>query len=610
MLDDLKKLNRADAHQTTDDKPGRKRKPQAFIVSSIVALILTFMLVYFLFIKDSESGESSVDRKMLVVLPFKNLGLPEDEYFADGITEEITSRLSEIKQIGVIGRTSADQYKNTEKSFDQIGEELGVEYLLEGSVRWEKVPGSESRIRVTPQLIKISDGTHIWTERYDAILKSVFDLQSDIAEKVANALDVTLLESEQKSISQKPTDNLQAYDFYLRAYNYERGMYSEKNSRIAEQLYLKAIELDPEFALAHTRYAILCTDFYWFYWDRTESRLEKAKHYIDKSFELAPESPEVYLALGKYYYHGYLDYDNALDTFQEGLNFDSDNGEILEYIGYVKRRQGKFTEAIEYFEKALEKDPASAIINASIGETYMLLRDYQKASEYFNKAIYFTPEWGVPYEARAQIYLLFNGDISSAKSSLQNNIKIITQGRDGVIVTLSEILKLNGDYEEALDLLSNSHSKIYEGQFNFRPVEQLRAEIYYLQGNEKLKNDNFLAAKSIIENRLKDQPEDARMHSALGLVYARLGDKEKAIAEGKKGVELLPVTKEAWRGYFRELDLAKIYTIVGEYDLAIQKLDYLLSIPGELSVPYIKIDPVWKDLLDLPQMKEVFKKYQ
>ena len=130
-----------------------------------------------------------------------------------------------------------------------------------------------------------------------------------------------------------------------------------------------------------------------------------------------------------------------------------------------------------------------------------------------------------------------------------------------------------------------------------------------MKGNEKLKNDNYLAAKSIIENRLKDRPEDARMHSALGLVYAHLGDKEKAIAEGKKGVELLLITKEAKRGWQRELDLAKIYTIVGEAELAIQKLDYLLSIPGELSIPYIKIDPVWKYLLDLPRMKEVISQY-
>ena len=158
---------------------------------------------------------------MLVVLPFKNLGLPEYEYFADGITEEITSRLSEIKQLGVIGRTSADRYKNTEKSFDEIGDELGVEYLLEGSVRWEKLPGKENRIRVTPQLIKISDGTHIWTNRYDAIIESVFDVQSDIAEKVAKALDIKLLGAEQKSISQKLTDNIEAYNYYLRG-NYYR----------------------------------------------------------------------------------------------------------------------------------------------------------------------------------------------------------------------------------------------------------------------------------------------------------------------------------------------------------------------------------------------------
>jgi TolB-like protein/Tfp pilus assembly protein PilF len=610
MLDDLKKLKRNDSHQTTDDKPVGKRKQQVFVLSSIVVSILALIVVYFIFIYDSESGKSSVERKMIVVLPFENLSSSEDEYFADGITEEITSRLSEIKQLGVIGRTSATQYKNTDKTFEQIGEDLGVEYLLEGTVRWEKREGEESRVRVTPQLIKVSDGTHLWTKRYDAVLQSVFDVQTDIAEKVANALDVTLLESEQNSISQKPTDNLQAYDFYLRAYNYGKSSHSKPNAIIAEQLYLKAIDLDPEFVLAYTRYANLCTNFYWFYWDRTESRLEKAKHYIDKSFELAPESPEVYHALGKYYYQGYLDYDKALDAFQEGLNFDPDNGEILEYIGYVKRRQGKFTEAIEYLEKALEKDPASTILNQAIGETYLVLRDYQKASAYIEKAFYFSPEWGFPYHSRAYIYLRFDGDISSAKNFLQNNIEIIIDERDIVIVTLSDILQLNGDYDEALDLLSNSLLKIFEDQFIFRPVEQLRAEIYYLQGNEKLKNDNYLAAKSIIENRIKDRPEDERMHSALGLVYARLGDKEKAITEGKKGVELLPVTKEAWRGYFRELELAKIYTIVGEYELAIQKLDYLLSIPGELSVPYIKIDPVWKDLLELPQMKEVIGKYE
>ena len=219
----------------------------------------------------------------------------------------------------MIGRTSADQYKNTEKSFDQIGEELGVGYLLEGSVRWEKVPGSESRIRVTPQLIKISDGTHIWTKRYDAILESVFDLQSDIAEKVANALDITLIGAEQISISQKPTDNLEAYDYYLRGKDYHNRGYIEDNFRIAEQMFEKAIELDSNFAIAMTRLAQINLSMYWYYWDRTDNRLRKSKYYIDKALEINPDLPEIYLALGQYYYHGFLDYEKALFEFDKGL---------------------------------------------------------------------------------------------------------------------------------------------------------------------------------------------------------------------------------------------------------------------------------------------------
>ncbi len=609
MLDDLKKLIQMERHHSIDDKPSRTRKQRALIISSIAGLILSIIFVYLLFFQNPEGSKSSAERKMIVVLPFKNLGLQEDEYFADGITEEISSRLSEIKQLGIIGRTSADLYKNTEKSIDQIGVELGVDYLLEGSVRWEKMTGSESRIRITPQLINVSDGTDIWTERYDAIFESVFELQSDIAEKVANALNVTLLETEQKSISQKPTDNLQAYDFYLRAYDHQR-IYTQYNYIIAEQLYLKAIELDPEFVFAYTRYATLCISSYFFYYDRTKSRLEKAKHYIDKAFELAPESSEVYRALGKYYYQGYLDYDKALNAFQEGLKFDPDNTEILENIGYVKRRQGKFIDAIKYLEKAFENDPADPILNQDIADTYLLIRNYQKASTFIENAIYFSPQRGYPYVIKSKIFLLRDGDISGAKNFLLNNLDIITDDREYVILMLSEVLKMNGDYEEELSLLSNSLITIFNTISHFIPVEQLRAEIYYLQGNEKLKKDNFLAAKLIIESKLKDEPNDDRIHSALGLVCAYLGHKEKAIAEGRKGAELLPVAKESIRGWYRVLDLAKIYAIVGEYDLAIRKLDYLLSIPGELSVPFIKIDPVWKDLLELPQMKEVLKKYQ
>jgi TolB-like protein/Tfp pilus assembly protein PilF len=610
MLDDLKKLKRNDAHQTIVDNPRRKRKQQVFVLLSIAGLILAIMLVYFLFINDSDSGESSAERKMLVVLPFKNLGLQEHEYFADGITGEISSRLSEIKQLGIIGRTSADQYKNTEKSIDQIGEELGVDYLLEGSVRWEKLPGKESRIRVTPQLIKVSDGTQIWTERYDAIHKSVFDLQSNIAEKVAKALDITLLGTEQKSISQKPTDNLEAYDYYLRGnYYFAQRAITEENYRLAEKMFLKTIGLDSNFALPYIRLAQINTDYYWFHWERNKNRLTRAKHYIDKALEINRDIPEIYVVQGHYYYAGFLDYDKALYELEKGLKIYPDNGEIFEWIGYIKRRQGKFEEAISYLKGSIEMNPLS-YPNFDIGETYLLLKKYEEAEKYIDIAISSVPERGTYHYYKAKIHIFRNGDVNRAYQILKSSLDVVSQDKLRVTFLLVQIRILEGKYEEAMKMLSDEPANVFENQFTFLPKPQIMANILRLQNKNDLAKDYYDSARVVIEDKLKELPDDSRLHSALGIVLAGLGQKDEAVNMGKRAVELLPIEKEAWRGWHRELDLAKIYTIVGEYDLAIEKIDYLLSIPGELSVPYIKLDPVWKDLLELPRMKEVLSKYE
>ncbi len=612
LISDLKQLKEKSSSKASISKPEpsptKKRSP--LLVSSIVvSLTLIFVVLYFTIYNTSEEINSSTKRKMLVVLPFKNLGSAEDEYFADGITEEITSRLSEIKQLGIIGRTSADLYKNTEKSIDQIGAELGVDYLLEGSVRWEKVAGSESRIRITPQLIKVSDGTHIWTKRYDAILESVFDLQSDIAEKVAMALDITLLGSEQKSISQKPTDNLEAYDYYLRGNDYYRyrGI-TEENFKIAEKLFLKVIELDSNFVLPYIGLAQIYTDFYWYHWKGSEDMLTQAMYYIDKAIEINPDLPEIYSALGHYYYHGFLDYDKALIELENGLKIDPDNSEIVEIIGYIKRRQGKFEECIDYLKRSIELNPLS-YPNNDIGETYYLLKNYEEAEKYLDIAISNIPEWGTPYIFKAKCYLLRNGDVNRAHQILKASLEVVNQGKSGVIFLLILTLILDGKYEEALKMLSDEPANLLENQFTFLPKAQIMATIYRLENKNDLAKDYYDSARVVIEEKLKELPDDARLYSALGLVFAGLGKKDDAIKEGKRGTELLSITKEAWVGFIRELDLAKIYTMVGEYDLAIDKLEYLLSIPGELSVPYIKLDPVWRPLLDIPRFKNVLEQY-
>jgi TolB-like protein/Flp pilus assembly protein TadD len=483
------------------------------------------------------------------VLPFKNLGLQEDEYFADGITEEITSRLSEIKQLGIIGRTSADLYKNTEKSIDQIGDELGVDYLLEGSVRWEKLPGEESRIRVTPQLIKVSDGTDIWTKRYDAILESVFDLQSDIAEKVAKALDITLLGTEQKSISQKPTDNLEAYDYYLRGNLYYNQGDVLENFRIAEIMFQKAVELDSNFVLAYTRLAQVNVFFYWYYWDRTDNRLRKSKYYIDKALEINPDLPEIYMALGNYYYHGFLNYERALYEFDKGLKINPNYEEILEFIGAVKRRQGKFEEAISYMIKSLELDPLRVTSLELISSTYILIKKYEEAEKYSDRAISIIPDFGSLYEDKAKVHIFRNGNVNKAYKILKNCLDIVTKEKEDVVKWLVQVQIFSGKYEEALKTLTDESSEVFEGQFIFLPKSQLLAIIHGLINNKSLENANYDSARAVIKSELEKLPDDDRLHSALGLVLAGLGKKEEAIKEGKLAVKLIPVTKEAWRGF-------------------------------------------------------------
>jgi serine/threonine protein kinase/Tfp pilus assembly protein PilF len=580
------------------------------ILSSIVVSILACItILYFVFFQTAEEESPQSERKMIVVLPFKNLGPPEDEYFCDGITEEITSRISEIKQLGVIGRTSADRYKNTDKSIDQIGAELNVDYLLEGSVRWEKVSGSESRIRVTPQLIKVSDGTHLWTKRYDAILESVFEVQSDIAEKVANALNITLLGVEQESISQKPTDNLEAYDYYLRGNLYHKQSTALENISVAEHLFLKAIEIDSNFVLAYTRLAQINVDYYWFYWDRTEHRLRKSKYYIDKALKINPDLPEIYLALGHYYYQGFLDYDRALNELEKGLKIKPSDGEILSYIGFVKRRQGRFEESITDLKKSLELDPLNESLNFHIGETFLLTKDYEMAEKYLDKAISAMPDLGLPYAYKAKVHIFRNGNIEAALEILSNNLSVVNRRKWMVIQLLAQVQIFDGRYHEALRTLSGESPEVFESQWEFLPKAQLLGIIYGLQKNEYLEVAYYDSARIVIESELLNLPDDARLHSALGIVFAGLGQKEEAVKEGKFAVKLLPVNKEAWRGFHRELDLAKIYAMVGEYDLAIDKLEYLLAIPGELSVPYIRLDPVWRPLLSIPRFQKLLEQY-
>jgi tetratricopeptide (TPR) repeat protein len=326
--------------------------------------------------------------------------------------------------------------------------------------------------------------------------------------------------------------------------------------------------------------------------------------------EINPDLPEIYLALGQYYYHGFLDYDKALYEFDKGLEIKPNYEEVLRFIGGVKRRQGKFEESIINLKKSLVLDPLNESINFEIGNTFFLIKNYEMAEKYLDEAISTVPDLGWPYVFKAKVYIYRYGNVNKAYQILKSSLDVVLREKWMVVSLLAQVQILGGRYEEALKTLSDESSEVFEGQYRCMPKSQLLATIYGLQKNKHLEKTHYDSAQILIDSKLIELPDDANLHSALGLVLAGLGKKEEALKEGKLAVELLPIKKEAWIGWHRELDLAKIYTMVGEYDLAIEKIDYLLSIPGELSVPYIKIDPVWQDLLELPRMKEVISKYE
>jgi serine/threonine-protein kinase len=536
----------------------------------------------------------------LAVLPFENLGAPEDEYFADGITDEITSKVAVIHGLRVISRTSAKKYKTTDKGLREIGRELGVDYVLEGTIRWDK-GGEHERVRITPQLIDVSDDFHLWAENYEREIEAVFEVQADIATQIAKALHITLLGSEQQTLEAKPTENLEAYEAYLRALDYRWGAdLSKETIQLGIQMCERAVELDPEFALSYTVLSEAHSSMYHFGYDNTEERLLRAKAAVDEALELQPELPEAHLALAWYHYWGHQDYEQALEEVaiaERGLPNDV---RILLLTSGIWRRQGKSEAAVDGFEGAFALSPRDARIAYNIGDSYRALRRYAEADRYYDLSISLAPDQQYGYGEKAYNYISWLGDTKRARDVLE---KMPGNRRDVQEWSL-ELWRLERNYEAILDFASSeSRPIIWRGAF-------LAAGAYRLMGEPELAHASYDSARSILEKELDAHPDDNHIHSVLGIAYAGLGRKEEAVREGKRAVELSPVSKDEFDGPQVVQELAVIYTMVGEYDAALDEIEYLLSIPSWISYHDLRLDPRWDALRDHPRFQELLERYK
>jgi len=584
-------------------RPITFRKPWV-VIAALLALVIASGTVFML-LRRGQPVAASSGLKMLAVLPFENLGAPEDEYFADGITEEITSRLSALHGLGIISRTSALKYKKTEKTIRQIGKELGVDYLLEGTVRWDRTNGGQGRVRVTPQLIRISDDTHLWSESYDRLLQDVFSVQSDIAEQVAKKLDIAVLEPERKALFAQPTNNLQAYDYYLRAIDYyTKGYLSQDLNQHQKALDLlgKAIELDPDFTHTYLLTSQIHSLVYSVGMDRSQERLAKLKASVDRALELEPDLPEAQLALGLYYVHALQDYDRALEIF-EAVQKARPNIRPF-FLASIQIRKGNWQESIKNLEKAFQINPRSTDPPHSLGRTYAWIGRYDKSEEWFDRALSIYPHLYYSKLGKARLPLLSRGDTKQMRRLLEKLAPHVLTDYNWFL-----LCRLERNFQEALKRLASTPYDVFAEAHFYIPKNLAYAWIYHAMKKRTKMKSHANSARLRLEKELKERPEDSRLYAALGLAYAYLEQKEEAVQNGIKASKLYPVAKDAFEGPRYVLNLARIYSVVGQYEKAVDQLEYLLSIPSGnfISVAILRLDPDWDPLRNKPRFQQLLK---
>jgi len=377
VLEDLAALSAG--HKVRSTSPHRRSLVRPLLVAALIVVVAGAGW----YLARDRGGNASAplasavedERKMMVVLPFENLGPTDQEYFADGVTEEITTALARLHGLGVISRTSAMQYKGAGKSLPEIGKELGVEYALEGTIRWDKSSG-QGRVRVSTQLIRIADDTHLWAETYDRVFDQIFELQSEIAEDVAQALDLTLLEPDRAILASRPTENMDAYDYYLKGRDtYDRAIDPEERV-VATGMIEIAVELDSTFAMAQAMLARIYANDHFNHLNQEEPRLEQAHKAAMAALRHAPEQPHGRVAMGYYHYYGSRDYESALEEFAAAEEAEPNNSDMLEAMAYVLRRQGRWDEAIDAMNRAAELDPQSRDKSGALVQMLVRTRRY------------------------------------------------------------------------------------------------------------------------------------------------------------------------------------------------------------------------------------------
>jgi TolB-like protein/Flp pilus assembly protein TadD len=576
----------------------RRRNTLLLACSSLVILIVAgFFLL-------PRASARKID-KSVAVLPFENLSDDKgNAYFADGIQDDVLTNLSKIGDLKVISRTSVMSYRSHAANVREIGKSLGVATILEGSVR-----RIGNRVRVSVQLINAENDEHIWAEDYDRDLTDVFAIQTDLAKKITGELQAKLSPTEKPQMEHKPTENGEAYLAFVQAQNLGCAVEDFGKLKQSEQLYERAVQLDPNFALALARSSLLQS---WIVhtFDRTSERREKARTLAEQALRLQPDLPEAHLAVGFSYYYGDNNYDAALREFEIAQRGLPNESEAYLAVGAIQRRQGKWSESTANLEKAVNLNPKDFWPLQNLAFNYAMLRNYDAANKTIDRALALDPNALGPLEVKYMLAIAEKGDFGVAEKAFSTVKPMTNEEKFRVAGWRANIFVQERKYKEGLqevESLPDDLLKTFPGACWSK---------YYLIGfarkalhDESGARAAFLKAKSAVEEQLKRNPDAADAHIQLSKALAHLGEKDSALAEAQRATELQPESKDAFGGPEITAGVAEVHTILGDSGRAIEILDGLLSRPSAVTVPGLKLNPIWDPLRNDSLFQALLNKY-
>ncbi|MGH8272689.1 MAG: tetratricopeptide repeat protein, partial [Gammaproteobacteria bacterium] len=601
--------------QTVPPPASRHRRRGPFLAggATLLALIIVAGLLSWLYLAPSPARSPASPARSIAVLPFENLSTnPANAYFAAGIQDTILTKLSGIADLHVISRTSTEHYPSHPRNLHQIARELGVTSVLEGSVQ-----KAGNQVLINVQLIDAATDNHIWAQAYTRTLDNVFAVESDVAEQVAAALKAKLLPTEKARVAASPTHDPKAYDLFLQANYLARqitGTYSASDPvAITDKsisLYHKAIARDPHFALAYARLSYLESRVYWRTIDHTAQRIAAAREDAHKALELAPDLGEAHLAAGYAAYYGKRNYAAALKQFEFAARTMPNNAEVLGAISLIQRRQGDWRHALVNQRKAAGLDPRNPHWAFDIGSTLALARHYPQAIREFDRALAIEP-----YNFLALTYKVWTELLAGETKGAAQTIAGIppTSGPFGQMASVRfRAAWLNRQPRIALETLTKAPDWIQAPDFiGQTPTNLWRAQALRAMGKKTQARAAYAKARAALENKLQVQPENPDFLSALGLVEAGLDNKAEAIRNGLQATRALPIGKDAIAGTLYVATLAKIYAHYGDATQSEKLVGKLLTMPAglTLSVPLLKLDPVWDPIRHDPAFQALLKRY-